>query len=105
MRIKEITVEHILFDNGNEITFDHVQDCCESNYADFEQIDTAGRNHDYDEELVFEFVEDGGFRFGDGNFMTFIPCYSVQNGYYTDWIDIYYKGKIVCSGLCEEVLD
>mgnify|MGYP001625605707 FL=1 len=39
MRIKQITEDHILFTNGDTITYDHIQDCCEHNYADFEQID------------------------------------------------------------------
>lgn len=39
MKIVSITDEEILFDNGNTITFDHRPDCCEHNYADFEQLD------------------------------------------------------------------
>lgn len=39
MRIKQITEDHILFTNGDTITYDHIQDCYEHNYADFEQID------------------------------------------------------------------
>lgn len=29
MKIKEVNENMILFDNGNSITFDHEQDCCE----------------------------------------------------------------------------
>lgn len=39
MKIKEVNTNHILFDNGSRITFDHEQDCCETNYADFEQLE------------------------------------------------------------------
>lgn len=105
MRIIEITDEHIKFDNDKKITFDHDQDCCEYNFADFKQIDDLGKDYDYPEELIFEFVDESGFRFGDENFKTFIPCYSEQNGYYTNNIDIYYNDEIVCCGSCEEHLD
>ena len=105
MKIIEITDEHIKFDNDNLITYDHDQDCCEVNYADFQQIDDFGKEYEYPEELIFEFVENSGFRFGDEKFKTFIPCYSEQNGYYTDNIDIYYNGKIVCNGSCAGILD
>ena len=35
MKIDFINESKIVFDNGNEITFDHDQECCEHNYADF----------------------------------------------------------------------
>jgi hypothetical protein len=97
MKIVSVTDQAITFSNGKKITFDHMRHCCEYNYADFEQIDDAGRNAVYYEnELVFEAVEGAGFRFGNrGGIMTFIPCYSVQNGYYTKEIDIFYGGRTV----------
>lgn len=36
MKIKKVTEDFIEFDNGSKITFDHIQECCENNYADFE---------------------------------------------------------------------
>ena len=39
MKIKKVTEEVIVFDNGTVITYDHCQDCCEDNYADFKQIE------------------------------------------------------------------
>ena len=89
MRIKEITSEHILFDNGNYITFWHCPDCCEENYADFSQLDSEASDYDFDEDLKFEIVPEAGFRFGDKR-MFFIPCYSDQNGYYSDDVEISY---------------
>lgn len=93
MRIKEITDERITFDNGNYIGYDHEQDCCECNYADFDYLrDEAGiMNYDFPEELVFEIVSDSGFRFGSAYRRFFVPCYSYQNGYYSSDIDIYYN--------------
>ena len=75
MKIVEITTEHIKFDNGKKITFDHYQDCCEWNYADFEQLDDLARNYNFNKAtLRFEFVGDSGFRFGDERRMFFVPC-------------------------------
>ena len=96
MKIKKITGEKILFDNGNEITYDHCRDCCECNYADFEQLDDIARNANFSTDLTFEAVDGAGFRFGDKpNNMHFVPCYSEQNGYYSEQIEIYYNGKQV----------
>lgn len=103
MKIKEITQGYILFDNNQKITYDHEQDCCECNYADFEQLkDTVALDYDFDENLTFEIVEGNGFRFGDKKQMFFVPCYSSQNGYYTTDLDIYYNGKHVFNLLCKE---
>ena len=104
MKIEKIENGRIIFDNGNTISYDHDQDCCEQNYADFEQLDDLGRAYDFDESTMqFEFVEDAGFRFGDARQMFFVPCYSDQNGYYTTQIDIYYNCEMVCSGSAEFV--
>ena len=101
MKIKEVTDLHIEFDNGNEITFAHLRDCCETNYADFEQIETFAYGLDFDEDLMFEEVSDYGFRFGNLGKMFFIPCYSEQNGYYSSDVDIYYNHKRVLNVSCE----
>ena len=90
IQITEINNEEILFSDGTRITFDHEQDCCENNYADFEQLDDLARNYNFQKPLVFESVNEYGFRFGDSRRMFFVPCYSEQNGYYSDKIDIYY---------------
>lgn len=105
MRIAEVTEEYILFDNGDRITYDHEQDCCESNYADFEQLDDIARTTDFDTPIEFEDAEEYGFRFGnnDGR-MFFIPCYSQQNGYYSNDVDIYYNGELVINTLGEEII-
>ena len=97
MKIKIITDEYILFDNGSKITFDHEQDCCEYNYADFLQLeDTGVEQEEFKEPLTFESL-DNGFRFGNKGKMYYVPCYSSQNGYYTYDVDIYYNGKCVCN--------
>ena len=92
MKIKEITDEKIIFDNGNYIECHHDPDCCENNYADFKQIEDFAYNYDFDECLLFE-EHECGFRFGDRRRMFFVPCYSEQNGYYSFHLDVYYYIK------------
>lgn len=99
MKIQRVTDEAIIFDNGNTITFDHEQDCCEYNYADFSILNenVVNYNYDFKENLKFRAVEGMGFKFGSDGRWIFIPCYSEQNGYYTEEIDIYYNGKWVLN--------
>lgn len=103
MKIKEVNDEKILFDNGNTITFDHEQDWCEYNYAQFDALEELAFEVEFDEDLTFEAVDGSGFRFGNlPQKMFFIPCYSSQNGYYSDYIDIYYNGENVTGLTCQE---
>lgn len=99
MKIAQVTDEFILFDNGNKITFGHDADCCEWNYADFQSLTESDVNYGYEfkEELEFEAIEGAGFRFGSDGIYIFIPCYSEQNGYYSEDIDIYFNGKQVLN--------
>lgn len=109
MKIIQVTDEAIVFSNGNKITYDHVQECCEYNFADFNSLeDTLAMETEFDENLVFEVVKGSddynkgsGFRFGNPNNMFFVPCYSEQNGYYTTDIQIYYTKEIL-DLMCEE---
>lgn len=61
---------------------------------------------DFEEELIFEAVENCGFRFGSKNTpMLFIPCYSEQNVFYSTNIEIFYNNeKVLCSDR-EEVFE
>ena len=96
MKIKSIDDSAITFDNGMDITFDHVVDCREYNYAAFEE------NFEFTENLIFEAVPDSGFRFGNSpQNMVFVPCYSEQNGYYSSDVDIYYNDKRVLNVSCD----
>lgn len=108
MKIKRITDEAIVFNNGNRISFDHWQHGCEYNYADFKQLnDTSVFDIEFNEDLVFELVEGigykdigAGFKFGNPENMFFVPCHSSQNGHYTTNIQIYYE-KCVLDMYCE----
>ena len=103
MFIIRIDSDSIEFDNGTEITFDHKQDCCEHNYADFTQLERLALNEEFQEELDFEWVC-GGFRFGNLlDTMFFVPCYSEQNGYYSDDVDIYYDNELVLTTRGERI--
>lgn len=103
MKIAKITSDFVLFNNGSKITFNHEQDCCENNYADFKQIEEAAMECEFPENLIFEMVDGSGFRFGGvGTYMFFVPCYSDQSGYYSSDIDIYFNGKKVLNFECEE---
>ena len=102
MKISKVDEFSIRFDNGNFITYFHERDCCEHNYADFSQLEELAYDMEFEENLIFEKVSYNGFRFGNEGKMFFVPCYSDQNGYYSDDIYIFYNGKKVFNLECEE---
>lgn len=65
MRILKITEYSIEFDNGKDIRFDHDQDCCEINYADFEQLDSLAREVDFSEFSDASKLRHSEIRFDD----------------------------------------
>ena len=91
--IIKVTEEQIVFSDYSYIFCSHEQDCCENNYADFLQIDDLAKVCTYLLPLRFESCE-GGFRFGNKYRLFFVPCYSVQNGYYSSDIDVYYSTPV-----------
>lgn len=90
MRIKNVEEDCLTFDDGSKIMGSHDANCCEYNYAAFSEIDPLAFTVDFDKFLLFEVVEDYGFRFGNKNQMFFVPCYSIQNGYYSSEVEISY---------------
>ena len=90
-KVKHMNEEIIAFSNGLTITFFHEQDCCESVYCDFEQVESLFKKQIYT-ELIIEMVENCGIRVNG----FFIPCYDVSNGYYSSDLEliIQYKSKI-----------
>ena len=93
MRIKQIDDDRIVFDNGNLLYFYHEQQCCEFNYADWKQIDELALDIDFDEDIELERC-DYGFRFVNPPIrMFFVPCYSEQNGYYDNTVNIVYISR------------
>jgi hypothetical protein len=107
MNIKRVTDEAIIFDNNSKITFDHEQDCCEWNYADFSVLTPNTINYDYDfdeNKIEFRYVDELGFVFGEEHHWIFIPCYSEQNGYYTTYIQIFFNDKQVLGFNAREII-
>jgi len=84
MKIKEITNDHILFDNGTEVTYYHNQDCCENVYADFEQLKTTTIMNEEFKTLEFKFIPGVGIKLKS----YLIPCYNSQNGYYSSDLEL-----------------
>lgn len=102
MKIVNITEDQIAFDNGDTITHFHERDCCEKNFADFCYLEQETGIKDYDfQGIQFEDAEEYGFRFGDDNRMFFVPCYSQQNGYYSNSVTIRYNGKDIFIAIAE----
>lgn len=101
MRIKKVTDDYIEFDTGDTLRSYHMPACCEDNYTAFKEVDDLALEADFDQPLMFEAVF-GGFRFGNEGKMFFVPCYSEQNGYYTNEVDIELNGSRVLS--CEGTL-
>ena len=100
MKILDIREDCIIFDNGNKISYSYESDSWEENYALFSAIDSIALNYEFESNLRFEYVDKSGFRFGDSRRMFFIPCYSFNNGYYTDILNILYNNKIVLLVQC-----
>jgi len=101
MHVKKIDDNYLEFDNGYIISAsdDNDQVNMVYNYADFNQISDEIKDIDFPESLNFEMCDNYGFRFGFGNFMIFVPCYSEQNGYYSNGLDVFYNDKIVLKGV------
>ena len=93
MKIWQVDETGIEFYDGMKITSYHHADCCEQNYADYEQLDDLAKSYDFKFPLKFETVDGSGFRFGDEKRMFFVPCYSEQNGYYSSEITILLDGR------------
>lgn len=103
--ITAIDERGITFSDGSTISCCHSPDCCEYNYADFEQLDDIARNTEFDtDNMVFkdECTTDYGFLFGnEPTKMFFIPCYSEQSGYYSSDVNICYNDVQVLNTECE----
>lgn len=80
MKCIEIISEKLIFSDGTVIYSHHDQDCCEEVYADFTALeDTTFKDEDFS-EIVIEEVKTSGIRING----YFVPCYDIQNGYYSN---------------------
>ena len=97
MKIKKITDEGIIFNNGYKLEHYHDQDCCEHVYADWEILKTYNvslktgekiniKNIDFKQTIktLINPVPNAGFNLvsKEGE-KFFVPCYNEQNGYYS----------------------
>lgn len=104
-KIEKITDSQILFTNGKRITYHHDQECCEQVYADFEAIDDLAMEYEFYEPIKYEPVEGFGFRFGNWENMVSVPCYNIQNGYYSSELEIRFHGFDICIEQVEKEND
>lgn len=88
----------IEFSDGSALIDEHEQDCCENVYADFSNLDSDIKSYDFKGTIKIEKAKNG-FKFGDSRRWFFVPCYNVQNGYYSDNLTIEY-GTIVKNIKC-----
>lgn len=88
MTIEKVFIDHILFSDGSILVALHEQECCEHTYADFCQLEDEAKTHRFLRPILIETCK-GGFRFGDTRRKFFVPCYSVQNGYYSNRLEVF----------------
>ena len=94
MKIKSWNDDYIFFTDGSSISYEHLQDCCEYNWADFSVLEIFYKNEEFDDFEIIP-VEECGFLLSlktknscfyyyntFSSKKIFIPCYSDQNGYY-----------------------
>lgn len=72
--------EKLYFTNGMHIYFEHEQDCCESVYVAWEEMDDLLKTTVFEGGLFIEIVDSCGIRING----HFVPCYDEQNGYYSN---------------------
>lgn len=89
-KIKFVCDESIEFENGMAIEYFHNRECCEENYLDFEQLEPIARGYIFELPIIIEAC-DCGIRFGDRRLKFFVPCYSIQNGFYSRELDVVLK--------------
>lgn len=105
--ISKITEDDIFFSNGYSITFYHRQACCEKVYADFKAIkDTPLISYKF-KSIIIEPVFGSGFKLNG----ELIPCYNIQNGFYSDELIIWIMkdNKLIVSidlsGFAEDIIE
>lgn len=87
-KIVKVEFDGITFDDGHVLYSEHEQECCESHWLNFEdvQLDEV-KDLEFDlaaDGAFFERVEDYGIRLKPTNgHPVSIPGYAVNNGYYS----------------------
>ena len=86
-KIKEITGDIIIFENGYKLYSHHNKDCCENHWLDFEHLkkeDYQDLEFDLSNDDFFTRIENYGISLNaTNNFPLRIPGYGSNNGYYS----------------------
>lgn len=97
MKITGLSEDHILFNNGSSLIFEHYQNCCERVYADCENIQSLSTENfpyndvEFDEPPKFDMVNGVGVILVAKTGMRYlISCYNKQNGYYSSNLSMSY---------------
>lgn len=97
--------KEIRFSDGSKITHSHSRDCCETNYPDFSVLEVFYHGEEF-RDYYIEPVKDAGFNLcmtqgAIGSYRApekiFIPCYSIQNGFYSTNLNIEIVDKKVVT--------
>ena len=87
VKVVKVDSEGIDFDNGARLRSHHDQNCCESHYLDFSDLDLRdfeGLEFDLSGEDFFERLEDYGIALKPLNgHPVRVPGYGSNNGYYS----------------------
>jgi len=113
LKVVNIDGDSLVFDNGATLSSSHDQDCCESHYLNFSELNIS----DFD-GLEFNLEDDFFFKKVEGYGVELIPLkghpvrvagYGYNNGYYGTNIDLVFSnGKITKTydvSECQKVAD
>jgi len=93
-KVKYITDNEIHFNECLIVEFFHDSDCCENNFADLTALNDTTFMTDEFKTLIIETCE-YGYRVNG----YFVPCYSIQNGYYSEEVTCSLKNYKVLATL------
>lgn len=79
-----ISADGIVFSNGLELSDYHMADCCEHVYADWKALETTGFPQEKFKKLVIKGIKDSGIGLNE----YFVPCYNIQNGFYSHDLEL-----------------
>lgn len=96
MKVVKSDEDSLVFDNGLVVESWHYQDCCESNYLDFEQLPVGTELPDYTAAQFVDALtlkEDGfSVKAKDGT-PKWVQARSNQNGYYSNGVGLTVKDE------------
>lgn len=93
--VSRVDSEGVTFSNGQALSSEHEQDCCENHYLDFENVslqDFDGMEFDLEGDF-FERVDGYGIRLKPLNgHPVAVPGYGYNNGYYSHELTLVLSG-------------